>query len=321
MAVSSQHGHGAPTATVDFSVIIPTRDRRGHLAATLAALESQVDAPSHEIVVVDDGSRDRTFEWVAALHPTVRLVALRSSGRGPAAARNTGLAAARGRYAAFLGDDTVPTPLWLARHAARHAQEASPAAVAVLGRVAWHPRIRITPFLAYINDEGPQFGFSRIHDPDDVPFNLTYASNLSLPLALLEGAPFDEGFPDAAWEDVELGFRLSRRGVRLVYEPGALAWHDHETDIRRFAARQERVGRSAALLWRRHPDLGPFVGLVPGEPPRSPAVSKKWLLLLAARLLERTRLRTPGLWSRVLGAHYAAGLSRGWLDLRSSTPD
>jgi GT2 family glycosyltransferase len=205
----------------------------------------------------------------------------------------------------------VPEPTWLTAHAERHRRERGRGPSAVIGRVAWHPRIRVTPFLAYVNEEGPQFGFSRIRDPDDVPFNFTYGSNLSLPRALLEGAGFDEGFPDAAWEDVELGYRLSQRGVRLVYEPAALAFHDHDTDIRRFAARQERVGRGALLLWQRHPSLGPFLGIVGGHPPRPPARPVRSLMLLVAVALERTRIRAPGLWSRVLRAHYAHGLSRG----------
>ncbi|MCZ7649668.1 MAG: glycosyltransferase [Thermoanaerobaculia bacterium] len=73
-------------------------------------------APPFEVVVVDDGSTDGTAEWLAGLRPGYPLIRLRQPNRGPAAARNAGVAAARGARVAFLGDDTVPAAGWLAWH-------------------------------------------------------------------------------------------------------------------------------------------------------------------------------------------------------------
>src|SRR5690606_27849837 len=101
----------------------------------------------------------------------------------------------------------------------------------------WHPRMRRTPFLDYLNEQGLQFGYALIRDPEDVPFNFFYTSNLSLGRERLLAEPFDEGFPYPAWEDIETAWRLCRRGMRLVYEPRARVAHDHPTDFDRFAAR------------------------------------------------------------------------------------
>ena len=86
------------------------------------------------------------------------------------------------------------------------------APLAVLGYTGWHPRMRTTPFLRYINEHGLQFGYALIDEREKVPFNFFYTSNVSLPRELLLAEPFDLGFPHAAWEDVELSYRLHRGG-------------------------------------------------------------------------------------------------------------
>ncbi len=92
-----------PTAVADVSVVIPTRDRPVALARAIASVVSQVQVEV-EVIVVDDGS------LVAAAAPAgVRLVR-HDEPRGPAAARNAGVAVASARWIAFLDDDDV----WLA---------------------------------------------------------------------------------------------------------------------------------------------------------------------------------------------------------------
>src|SRR5690606_19121212 len=85
----------SPTAMTDtprFSIIIPTYNRPAPLHQCLAALRRQAYPPDAvEVIVVDDGSRKR-LEPVVASFPGVRLI--RQVNAGPAAARNTGAAAA-----------------------------------------------------------------------------------------------------------------------------------------------------------------------------------------------------------------------------------
>src|SRR4051812_19039811 len=190
------------------SVVIPTFERLDVLPEVLRALAAQEGAPPFEVVVVDDGSGDGTRELLAGYRGPLALTALLEDHQGPAAARNAGVRAAHGELVAFLGDDTVPAPGWLAAHVAAHASRAVRAPLAVIGYTAWHPSMRTTPFLRYINEHGLQFGYALIDDPERVPFNFFYTSNVSLPRELLLAEPFDLGFPHAAWEDVELSYRL-----------------------------------------------------------------------------------------------------------------
>lgn len=301
-----------------FSVVIPTHDRLDVLPEVLAALDRQRGAPGFEVIVVDDGSGDGTGEWLEQWLRERRSEApaqvLRQENRGPATARNRGVELARGERIAFLGDDTVPEPGWLAAHARAWEMRREEPALGVIGYTCWHPRMRLTPFLRYINDFGLQFGYALIDDPENVPFNFLYTSNLSLPRRLLVEEPFDLRFPYPAWEDIELGYRLQQKRLRLVYEPIAVACHDHPTQLARFAVRQEKAGYSAVVFHLLHPQLGPFLGLGPDGPPPLPPARRQRLRELVARALERLPVRWPSLWEEVLRYHYVRGLHRGWND-------
>jgi glycosyltransferase involved in cell wall biosynthesis len=295
-----------------FSVVVPTHDRLDVLAEVLAALDEQRGAPDFEIVVVDDGSARATATYLAGRRGARPSTVLSQAKRGPAAARNLGVAAARGERVAFLGDDTVPAPGWLAAHARAHAERGDPAALAVIGYTAWHRRMRVDPFLDYLNEQGLQFGYALIRDREDVPFNFFYTSNLSLARARLLEEPFDEGFPYPAWEDIEAAWRLKRRGLRLVYEPAARVEHDHPTDFARFAARQERAGYCAVVFWQRHPELAGFLGVGPEGPPPLPSKRRQRLREGLVRALLPLRVSAPRLWEETLRFHYLRGLHRGW---------
>jgi glycosyltransferase involved in cell wall biosynthesis len=299
----------------EVSVVIPTHNRLEALSEVLKALEFQDAPPGFEVVVVDDGSTDGTADWLRHRSFSLALRVLTQENRGPAAARNTGVAVAAGRWVAFLGDDTVPSPGWLATHRAAHRRRGDDPYLAVLGYTGWHPRMRLNPFLRYINEHGLQFGYALIKDRENVPFNFFYTSNLSLPRDLLLAEPFDLRFPYAAWEDIELSYRLERRGMRLVYEPAATVAHDHPTDFARFAARQEKAGYCAVVFYRLHPELGPFLGIGPDGPPPLPPARRQRRLEWLVRALQSGPLHLPSLWEEVLRYHYIEGLHRAWSEL------
>ncbi|MEF8723085.1 MAG: glycosyltransferase family A protein [Candidatus Accumulibacter delftensis] len=102
------------------SCIIPTCNRRERLSGAIASVIAQT-VPVNEIIVIDDGSTDGTFDMLQALGREVgqvRIAVLRQENRGPAAARNAGLRIASGDLVAFLDDDDVWHPEKTARQLA-----------------------------------------------------------------------------------------------------------------------------------------------------------------------------------------------------------
>ncbi len=252
---------------MQLSVVIPTWNRCDVLTRTLEALLRQAEAPEFEVLVVDDGSTDSTASAVARLQQeaAVPLHYLYQPNRKQGAARNLGARHACGRWLVFLGDDIIPAPGFLAEHLAAHLRlDPDPAAsrTSVIGYTTWPPEFRRTRFLNYIGEYGWQFGFALIQDPLDVPFNFFYTSNLSISRQrFLESGGFDESFQEYGWEDIELSLRLRRKGMRLVYAEKARAYHEHHLDLRSFALRQRRVGRSAWKFYRLHPEAASLLGI------------------------------------------------------------
>ncbi|MDT4996540.1 MAG: hypothetical protein QOD45_608, partial [Pseudonocardiales bacterium] len=107
--------------TAPIAVVVPTHNRASLLPRLVSALVAQEDVPGAEIVLVDDASTDATPDVLAnllpSLEPTGQAIRL-AHNRGPATARNIGWRTASAPLIAFLDDDCVPQPGWLASLAA-----------------------------------------------------------------------------------------------------------------------------------------------------------------------------------------------------------
>lgn len=96
------------------SVIIPTYQHAGTIAACLDSVLGQTYAPV-EIIVVDDGSTDNTQEILAPYSGRISIIMQENRGGNPA--RNRGLAEAKGEYVIFCDADVIMQPDMLARMA------------------------------------------------------------------------------------------------------------------------------------------------------------------------------------------------------------
>lgn len=242
------------------TVVIPTYNRCEMLGRTLRGLLAQTLAPEDsEVVVVDDGSTDDTRQVVSAVAaPEERLRYFRQENSGPAAARNLGVREARGDIILFTGDDCVPDERLLEEHVRAHERAGD---VGVVGHITWHPEVERTAFMAYL-ETGPQFGFNLIEDPEDVSIWHFYTANCSVRRHWIEEAGgFDEDFKHAAYEDMELAYRMKQRGLRIIYRPAAVTYHHHETTFEQHLRRQRVTGRAAALFFRKHPELKVELGI------------------------------------------------------------
>jgi glycosyltransferase involved in cell wall biosynthesis len=290
-----------------FSVVIPTYNRLQMLLRVLDALERQAEAPEFEVIVIDDGSRDGTAE---ALKERRGITFRTQQNSGPGAARNHGVALAKGKFVVFIGDDTVPEERFLAEHARVHRQSDDDPLLACLGYTGWPRGERVTAFMDYINDYGLQFGYKLIEDGAVVPFNFFYTSNISISSGVMATHPFDTTFPAAAWEDIELAYRLDKLGLKIRYNAKAITRHYHPMSVESFARRQYTVGKSGAIFYGKHPELGHFLGV--HDP--TPEASSDDMLKLTKRAQWGERLRwlaRKDVFEKLMRQHYLRGLREG----------
>lgn len=235
------------------SVVIPTFNRKNILRKCLYALFDQIYPKSdYEIIIIDDGSTDGTEELVKSLlnnSPCI-LRYFKQANKGPASARNVGIRNAWGEIILFIGDDIIATPTLLEEHFRWH-QQYPEDNVAVLGYVTWSPEIQITPFMKWLENGGPQFHFWQIENKNEVdPQSYFYTSNISIKreFILRNNGFFDEDFPYAAYEDIELGHRLKEKGMILKYNNKAVGYHYHYVSLDDACQRMIRVGESSQIL-------------------------------------------------------------------------
>lgn len=110
--------------TPRFSVVIPVYNRVSLVAETIESVQRQEDS-DYELIVVDDGSTDGTWDLLQSLDPSIRV--FRCSNGGPGAARNYGAERAKGEYLAFLDSDDLWFPWTLQAYSSLIREHSTPA--------------------------------------------------------------------------------------------------------------------------------------------------------------------------------------------------
>lgn len=240
------------------SIVIPAYDRPASLAKCLACLDKQTLAKElFEVIIVDDGSPSPLEPLVKEILANYRLNfrCLRQPNGGPAKARNLGANEAGGEVIVFIGDDILADEGFLKSHFDFHSAEPDPGAV-MLGLTTWTTDPEPNGFMRWLEITGFQFDYESLKSGQHTDFWHFYTSNLSIKREFLIGSGgFNESFPYAAYEDTELAYRLSKSGLKLVFNPAALAYHDHFFNFPAFAERMKKVGESARIFARLHPEL------------------------------------------------------------------
>ncbi|MGC8827745.1 MAG: glycosyltransferase [Anaerolineae bacterium] len=201
------------------SVVVPTYNRAGVLRRCLEALTAQDYAGRLEIIVVDDGSTDETRQVVEEFARRSEVRCIHQANRGPAAARNRGIAAAGGEIIAFTDDDCLPPRDWVRRLVQGYLEH--PEAAGVGGRLEPPAELLDNPLAQYERSIGREVygaGDVEVIGGFDCPAGGT--NNMSYRRQVLEEVEgFDESFPYAAGEDADLKRRICQRGARLLYVP------------------------------------------------------------------------------------------------------
>jgi GT2 family glycosyltransferase len=242
------------------SIIIPTYNRLPRLLQVLDAIAGQTfQRDAFEVIVVSDGSNDGTDDCLNRLRLPLNLTFASQDNRGPAAARNAGIALAKGDILLFIDDDVVPLPELVAEHMRIH--RAAGKDLVVIGPmltpphhrlgapVRWEQAMLLRQYEAFAtNSSWPTY-------------RQFYTGNASLPARMLKQVgSFDERFRRA--EDIELAFRLAQTGsCTFVFNPRAIGLHYAERTFRSWMKNAYEYGRNDVVFARERGQKGPLFDL------------------------------------------------------------
>lgn len=249
------------TPSPKLSIIIPTRNRRDVLISqTLPAMFGQDISPDDfEIVVVVDGSSDDTAEALRNIQPPCSLLIIERPNRGPGAARNNGIQAARGELLLFIDDDIICSQQLFRQHVEAH-DGSEPSLV--YGRIQI-ARESPSSVLKYANQAWYQkyYGHLDLQGGLKLPQDDYLISNSSFRRAtLVSCGGFDEKMK--AKEDYELALRLWKGGLRFKYLPQALAYEYFQKSIQYVLHNDAKAfGETDVLLSQKHPEYRRYSAL------------------------------------------------------------
>ncbi len=218
---------------VSATVVICTHDRAALLARAVEHALREAATCGAEVLVVDNASTDATAALLADLvgrhGPALR--ASHEASLGLSAARNRGLADARGAVVAYIDDDAVPRPGWLAAILAPYATDA---VACVGGRIALHfaspPPSWLSPALhhvlsAYDMGEAPRRLRYRPGDLYPVGANVSFRVAAARAAGGFSPLVGPLGRRPLVHDETDLCFRLDRRGDEVHYAPAAVVDH------------------------------------------------------------------------------------------------
>ncbi len=228
-----------------FSVVVPAYNAGRTIRNCLDSLLHQtVDRERYEIIVVDDGSTDDTPQIVAS-YPGVRLV--RQPNQGPAVARNRGVEEAKGEIVLFTDADCIPEQNWIEEMVRPFGEDDS--VVGVKGVYRTRQREIIARFVQ-MEYEDKYDVMKRYRFIDFVD---TYSAAFKRDVFLKFGG-YDAAFPVACAEDVDLSFRLSKAGYRMVFNPKAVVYHIHPSGLGQFLKKKYKFAYWRMLAVKKNPD-------------------------------------------------------------------
>ena len=223
------------------SVVVCSYNGSRTIADCLDGLR-RLNYPNYEVIIVNDGSLDRTAE-IAALSG-FRLI--NTENRGLSHARNVGLANATGEIVAYTDDDARPDPHWLTYLAAAFMRSSH----AAIGgpNIAPGGDGEIADAVAN-SPGGPTHVLLSDTKAEHIP-----GCNMAFRKAILEEiGGFDEQFR-VAGDDVDVCWRLLESGHTIGFCAAAMVWHHRRNSISAFWRQQKGYGRAEALLEQKWPE-------------------------------------------------------------------
>ena len=215
-------------ASPSVSIVVPAYNAEHTIGPLLDSLV-KLDYPEYEVIIVNDGSTDRTREIVEQ-YP-VRLI--NQTNRGASAARDAGLRAASSEIVAYVDSDVSATPGWL-KHLVGPLTD--PTIAATTGRTVFLRNEKCASWIRSLDIErrnAHRKVYTRLANGPNAAFRRDL---------LLKVGGFDPKWYHA--EDTEVSYRLWELGYRIQYVPDAVVHHVPEEDWRTYLRKRYRDAKA-----------------------------------------------------------------------------
>ncbi|MEY4949324.1 MAG: hypothetical protein RL698_1535 [Pseudomonadota bacterium] len=244
-AVRETFGAPVPAIPPDppmFSVVVCSYNADRTMEPCLQSLQD-LPYPNYEVIVVNDGSTDRTLE-IARRYEGGRIRIIDQANMGLSAARNVGIEAARGDIVAYTDSDCVVDPDWLTYLSYKFRDGFK----AVGGPNFPPPEDALVPSVVAVSPGGP----THVLLNDDVAEHVP-GCNMAFEKSVLEEIGGFDVLYAAAGDDVDLCWRLQNAGYPIGFSPVAVVWHFRRNTVRAYLKQQMGYGKAEALLYFKHP--------------------------------------------------------------------
>ena len=224
------------------SVVVATYNGSRTLQNCLESL-GRLNYSDYEVILVDDGSTDRTPE-IAKAFPAVRYI--RQANQGLSAARNTGIRAATGEIVAFTDDDCRADEDWL-YYLVGDLQRNNFAAIG--GHNFLPPEDSCVAAAVMASPGGPAHVMLTDCEAEHIP-----GCNMAFYKWALEQIGMFDPIYRKAGDDVDVCWRLQDSQLKIGFSPAGFVWHYRRSTVKAYLKQQAGYGEAEALLIGKHPE-------------------------------------------------------------------
>ena len=254
------------------SVVVCSYNAERTMEACLASLE-HLNYPDYEVIVVNDGSTDRTLE-IAQRFPYARIIS--QPNKGLSVARNVGAEAATGEIVAYTDSDCVADPDWLTYLVSTMERKQL---VACGGPNFPPPEDSLVPSAVAVSPGGP----THVLLTDETAEHIAGCNMAFRRDTLLALGGFDPTYR-AAGDDIDMCWRFQDAGHTIGFSPAAIVWHFRRNTVGAYIGQQRGYGKAEALVYAKHParfnlfGQAKWLGRIYGDLSASFLVSRKPLI-------------------------------------------
>jgi glycosyltransferase involved in cell wall biosynthesis len=296
------------------SVVIPTFNRRDCLGRVIDSVLR--DPAAAEVVVVVDGSRDGSMEFLdelSASEPRVKPFSIEHLGLN--AAVQAGVERATSEIVLILDDDLEAGPALVSGHARHHEAASNLVVLGYSPVVAAHPGSDERAVTASLYSESYERSCRSYENrPEDILFNI-YGGHMSMRRSTcLRTGVYSEDFREPYHPDREFGIRCLKAGLIGRFDRALLAQHHYVRSLPKFRADARSGGAATAVIHRLHSDVLSVVD--PAISARGAPVPARWAIRLSRfRTFHKVATASVALLARLLGRLHALFLQRSAVNL------